>query len=54
MYDYGRELKELFCSLVSMNKLKGYEVFDRFYEIGSLNGLIEFEDYVGRPNKEEE
>ena len=54
MYDYGRELKELFCSLVSMGKLKGYEVFDRFYEIGSLNGLIEFEDYVGRPNKEEE
>jgi len=46
MYDYGRELKELVCSLVSMNKLKGYEVFNRFYEIGSLSGLVEFEDYI--------
>ena len=52
MYDYGRELKELFCSLVSMNKLKGYEVFERFYEIGSLNGLIEFEEYISKREEE--
>ena len=52
MYDYGRELKELFCSLVSMNKLKGYEVFERFYEIGSLSGLIEFEEYISKREEE--
>ena len=52
MYDYGRELKELVCSLVSMNKLKGYEVFERFYEIGSLSGLIEFEEYISKREEE--
>ncbi|CDZ77602.1 Glucose-1-phosphate cytidylyltransferase [Legionella massiliensis] len=35
------DLAELFCELAKQRKLLGYEVFERFYEIGSMEGLEE-------------
>jgi NDP-sugar pyrophosphorylase family protein len=40
------DLTALFGKLVSQRKLAAYEVFNRFYEIGSLTGLKEFEEIV--------
>jgi len=39
-------LEDLFISLISMNQFLAYEVKERFYEIGSLKGLREFEQYI--------
>ena len=37
------------CTKLSMNgHLAGYEVFDRFYEIGSVQGIKEFSEYLSR------
>jgi MurNAc alpha-1-phosphate uridylyltransferase len=41
---YG--LDELFKNLSINNRLHGYEVYDRFYEIGSFQGLKDFTDWV--------
>ena len=40
-------LEDLFASLISMEQFLAYEVKERFYEIGSLRGLREFEQYAG-------
>ena len=40
------DLADLYKDLSSRKKLAGYEVFNRFYEIGSKNGLKEFEDFI--------
>jgi NDP-sugar pyrophosphorylase family protein len=40
------DLTALFGKLVSRGKLAAYEVFNRFYEIGSITGLKEFEEIV--------
>jgi hypothetical protein len=32
--------------LVTNKQLAGYEVFNRFYEMGSINGLNELEQYL--------
>ena len=44
---------ESICSLLAKEgKLDGFEVFQRFYEIGSVNGLKEFTDYLrSEPNE---
>ena len=39
-------LDNLFASLVEHGELLAYEVYDRFYEIGSPQGLREFEKYI--------
>jgi NDP-sugar pyrophosphorylase family protein len=44
-------LEELFSRLVDMKELMAYEVPERFYEIGSTEGLSEFEEYVGKAVK---
>jgi NDP-sugar pyrophosphorylase family protein len=41
------ELGDVFNSLVEDKQLLAYEVTDRFYEIGSLNGLADFKKYIG-------
>ncbi|QWD96925.1 sugar phosphate nucleotidyltransferase [Polynucleobacter sp. MG-6-Vaara-E2] len=33
------DLTEIYSSLAAKNKLAGFEVFERFYEIGSFNGI---------------
>jgi len=40
------DLAPLFKRLSIEKKLKGHEVFERFYEIGSPSGLTDFECYV--------
>ena len=40
------DLAKLLNRLSIQRKLKGYEVFERFYEVGSPQGLDDFEAYV--------
>ena len=42
------DLAQICTDLSSQNKLKGYEVEERFYEIGSLQGILDFTFYVER------
>ncbi len=39
-------LDNLFPRLIEMKELLAYEVKERFYEIGSPQGLNEFEEYI--------
>ncbi len=41
-------LEDLFAQLVERKELLAYEVKERFYEIGSLQGLAEFRNYMER------
>jgi len=41
------ELGEVFNSLIIDEELIAYEAKERFYEIGSLNGLADFKKYIG-------
>ena len=40
------DLAEVFHQLAIRGQLLGFEVFDRFYEVGSLRGLDEFSRYL--------
>jgi NDP-sugar pyrophosphorylase family protein len=40
------DLSELYQSLISKGEMCGYEAIERFYEIGSLEGLRETEKYI--------
>lgn len=40
-------LETVFPQLIAKNELLAYEVGERFYEIGSINGIREFTNYVG-------
>ena len=40
------DLAELLTSVAAEGRLRGYEVRERFFEIGSHNGLRDFECYV--------
>ncbi|MBK9334529.1 MAG: NTP transferase domain-containing protein [Ignavibacteria bacterium] len=40
------DLEEVYKSLLNKNELSGYEVKERFYEIGSFNGLDETREYL--------
>jgi NDP-sugar pyrophosphorylase family protein len=42
------DLGEICCDLARKKMLAGYEVFERFYEVGSPQGLIDFSTYVER------
>lgn len=42
------DLAELYASLADEGSLAGYEVSQRFYEIGSAEGLAELNRYLGR------
>ncbi|MBN2097993.1 MAG: NTP transferase domain-containing protein [Dehalococcoidia bacterium] len=39
-------LEDLFIQLIEMKELLAYEVKERFYEIGSLEGLTEFREHM--------
>ena len=46
------DLSEVCHQLAKVKQLDGYEVFERFYEIGSLQGIEEFSQYLRRmPNE---
>lgn len=40
------DLSELYQGLILKNQMTGYEVAERFYEIGSFKGLAETEEYI--------
>jgi NDP-sugar pyrophosphorylase family protein len=40
------DMAVIFSSLVGQKKLLAYEVFQRFYEVGSAQGIAEFAEYV--------
>ena len=42
------DLSDLYHTLSLHNHLAGFETFDRFYEIGSQNGLKETENYLSK------
>jgi D-sedoheptulose 7-phosphate isomerase len=44
--DAPYDLSDLYASLVSEGRMVGYEVFERFYEIGSPQGLEETRTYL--------
>lgn len=46
--DTFTDLSDLYKKLLAENKLASYEVFQNFYEIGSINGLNEFKKFVIR------
>lgn len=41
-------LEELFAQLIEQQQLLAYEVKERFYQIGSINGLKEFKQYISQ------
>jgi len=42
-YECKFDLSEVFTDLLKENQLAGYEMYERFYEIGSISGLSELE-----------
>jgi NDP-sugar pyrophosphorylase family protein len=40
------DMSVIFSSLVGRKELLAYEVFQRFYEVGSVQGIVEFAEYV--------
>ena len=42
------DLKDVFKDLISKNQMLGYEVFNRFYEIGSFKGIEETKEYLSK------
>ena len=42
------DLSDLYHKLSLRNHLAGFETFERFYEIGSQNGLKETENYLSK------
>ena len=45
------DLADVIGTLVSEGQLAGYEVIERFYEMGSLAGLSELETLLGQPKQ---
>ena len=46
------DLAEVCRELSSRNQLQGVEVLERFYEIGSLSGIADFTEFLGKANHE--
>lgn len=44
------ELSKVCHELVKEGQLDGFEVFERFYEIGSIQGIEEFSEYLRKAN----
>lgn len=42
------DLKDVFKDLISKNEMLGYEVHNRFYEIGSFSGIEETKEYLSK------
>lgn len=50
--DEKYDLADLYVQLQKQGKLEGYEVYERFYEIGSINGIDELEIKLKGENHE--
>ena len=46
------DLSRVCNQLVKNKQLRGYEVFERFYEIGSVQGIEDFSHYLGKASNE--
>lgn len=46
------DLSEIYETLSIDRKLMGYEVFNRFFEVGSLSGIEDFSNYIKKQNYE--
>ncbi len=46
------DLEELYQELLAEGELEGYEVTQRFYEVGSARGLEEFRNHIGAQSPE--
>lgn len=42
------DLSEIYFNLLKIEELRGFEVFERFYEIGSRQGIEDFSEYLRR------
>jgi NDP-sugar pyrophosphorylase family protein len=40
------DLADILSKLAQNNELLGFEIFKRFYEIGSFQGIQEFDKYI--------
>ena len=40
------DLTDIFADLIRRDEIVGYEVFERYFEVGSLRGYTEFNDYL--------
>jgi N-acetyl-alpha-D-muramate 1-phosphate uridylyltransferase len=49
--NHAYSLEDIFIRLIGMKQLLAYEVNDRFYEVGSLHGLRDFERFAKKMRK---
>jgi NDP-sugar pyrophosphorylase family protein len=49
-HDTAFDLSEIFEDLSSKGQLTGYEVFNRFFEVGSFQGIKELTDHLKKSN----
>jgi len=42
------DLEEVYQDLIEKNALTYFEVYDRFYEIGSFDGIKDFKNYLNQ------
>ncbi len=49
--NHAYSLEDIFIRLISMKQLLAYEVNDRFYEVGSPQGLRDFEEFAKEMRK---
>jgi hypothetical protein len=45
------DLSEVFIKLIEKGEVSAFEVFKRFYEIGSIQGIKEIEEYFNTRNQ---
>ncbi len=45
------DLSDLLEHLANTKELMAYEVYERFYEIGSFKGIVDFERYLEQEKK---
>ena len=48
------DLSELYQDIIAKKQMLGYVVPERFYEIGSLSGLEETQDYILNTKRQEQ
>jgi NDP-sugar pyrophosphorylase family protein len=47
-FDEKFDLSEIFTKLSNLGILGGFEIYERFYEVGSVRGIIDFTNYIKR------
>jgi NDP-sugar pyrophosphorylase family protein len=46
------DLSDVCHFLAKQGQMRGFEVYERFYEIGSIQGIVEFSQYLRRPSSD--